>query len=120
MSIELYGYEKCSTCRNAVKLLKSLGVEYEWIPIRETPPSSETLNKVLELTGLPLRRLFNSSGQEYRFLGLKDKLHRMTDGQKIDLLAGNGNLVKRPMLIGKNISFVGFNEAEWREGLQDV
>lgn len=117
MRVQLYGYEKCTTCRNAVKFLKTEQIDFEWIPVRESPPSQKELQTVLDRTGLPLRRLFNTYGREYRFLGLKDKLHRMTDGQKLDLLAENGNLVKRPLLIGENVALVGFNEDEWRKGL---
>lgn len=115
--MNLYGYEKCATCRKAVKLLEAEGVEFEWIPIRERPPSQEELQTVLDRTGQPLRNLFNTSGREYRFLGLKDKLHRMTAGQQLDLLAGNGNLVKRPVLIGDDLALVGFHEDLWRKEL---
>jgi len=117
MSLKIYGYEKCSTCRKALKLLEQHGVEYSWIAIRETPPTRTELRQVLQKTGLPIRKLFNTSGQEYRFLGLKDKLHRMTDGQKIDLLARNGNLIKRPFVVGDQVALVGFNEDLWREAL---
>lgn len=117
MNVKLYGYEKCTTCRNAVQLLKAERVDFEWIAIRETPPSQKELRIVLERTGLPIRRLFNTSGREYSFLGLKDKLHRMTEGQQLDLLARNGNLVKRPVLIGDELALVGFNEELWRREL---
>ena len=116
--MKLYGYKKCSTCRDAIKFLEASGIEYEWISIRETPPTAETLEHVLNITDYPLRRLFNSSGREYRFLNLKDKLHRMSDAQKIDLLAGNGNLVKRPLLVGDDVALVGFKEDEWKAGLK--
>ena len=117
MGLKLYGYEKCSTCRNAKKFLADVGMEYQWVPIRETPPTRQELQRVLSLTELPLRRLFNTSGQEYRFLGLKDKLHRLTEGQALDLLVGNGNLVKRPILLGPDVALVGFKEDAWREAL---
>ena len=90
MNVKLYGYEKCTTCRNAVKWLKADHVDFEWIAIRETPPSQKELRIVLERTGLPIRRLFNTSGREYSFLGLKDKLHRMTEGQQLTCWRGMG------------------------------
>ena len=117
MSLKLYGYEKCTTCRNAVKLLEAEQIEFEYVPIRDTPPTRREMQQVLESTQLPIRKLFNTSGREYRFLGLKDKLHRMTDGQTLDLLKENGNLVKRPVLIGDGVALIGFNESEWRREL---
>jgi arsenate reductase len=99
--IRIYSYEGCSTCRAALKYLAARGVQSEVIPIRERPPSKPELKKMLSYLGGDLRRLFNTSGQDYRALKLKDSLPAMTEAEALDLLAKNGNLVKRPFLLTK-------------------
>ena len=117
--LKLYAYSGCSTCKNAIKWLKAHAVAFEELAIRETPPSLVELKAMLDAHGGDLRRLFNVSGQDYRNLGLKDKLPGMTTDVALKLLAANGNLVKRPFAIdAKNkIYLVGFKEDEWKAAL---
>ncbi|MGQ7549152.1 arsenate reductase family protein [Streptococcus suis] len=97
--ILFYEYPKCSTCRAAKAELKSLGLEFEAIDIKSTPPSAEELKAWMEATGLELKKYFNTSGNSYRELGLKDKFDSLTVDQALDLLANDGMLIKRPLLI---------------------
>jgi arsenate reductase (glutaredoxin) len=117
--LKVYAYSGCSTCKNALKWLKGRGIECEEIAIRETPPSLAELKAMLAAQGGELRRLFNVSGMDYRSLGLKDRLPGMSTEEALGLLAGNGNLVKRPFAIdaGKKVFLVGFKEAEWEGAL---
>ena len=117
--LKVYAYSGCSTCKNALKWLKGRGIEFEEIEIRETPPSVGELKGMLGAQGGELRRLFNVSGMDYRSLGLKDKLPGMSVEEALGLLAGNGNLVKRPFVIDavKKLFLVGFKEAEWEAAL---
>lgn len=114
MSLKFYEYKNCSTCRKAQKWLENKGIEFKVIPIRETPPSKTELKKMLGLMEGDLKRLFNTSGQDYREMNLKEKLPKMTESKAFELLLKNGNLVKRPFLIGKNIGTVGFKEDFWK------
>ena len=111
--LRIYTYEKCGTCRNALKFLAARGMQTEVIPIRERPPSKVELKTMLGYLGGDLRRLFNTSGQDYKALNMKDKLTAMSEAEAIDLLSKNGNLVKRPFLLTKNAGAVGFKEEEW-------
>ncbi|HEM5155168.1 TPA: arsenate reductase family protein [Streptococcus suis] len=97
--IIFYEYPKCSTCRAAKAELNSLGLEFEAIDIKSTPPSAEELKAWMEATGLDLKKYFNTSGNSYRELGLKDKFDSLTVDQALDLLANDGMLIKRPLLI---------------------
>jgi len=114
---KVYSYKGCDGCRKALKWLDSTGIEYENIPIRETPPTSQELEKMLKAYGGNMRRLFNVSGKDYREQGLKESLPSMGKKEAFALLRGNGNLVKRPFLIGDDVAIVGFKEAEWEEAL---
>lgn len=118
--MKLYTYQACSTCRAAVKWLRTQGIAFEEIPIRATPPSLSELRAMLAAHGGQLRPLFNTSGQDYRALGLKDKLPAMSSDEALELLAQNGNLVKRPFAIDvkRKIYLTGFNEAVWAEALK--
>ena len=109
VKLKFYAYKNCDTCRRARKYLDAKGVEYELIPIREQPPTRAELKSVLAHCGGNIRKLFNTSGGDYKALNLKEKLPNMTNAEAIDLLSKNGNLVKRPFVIGKEISVVGFN-----------
>jgi len=109
--ITFYGYKKCSTCRKAEKALESKGTPYAFCDITEAPPSKTTLKKILEQSGVPLKKLFNTSGEQYKLLGIKDKLATMTDAQALELLAGNGRLIKRPLVTDGAKATVGFDEA---------
>ena len=106
--IKFFGYKKCSTCRKAELFLTKHQVAYEFIDITLTPPSISQLKKILTLTGLPIKRLFNTSGQVYRQLGLKDKVESMADKEALELLAKNGKLVKRPLALSNKIATIGF------------
>lgn len=113
----VYAYKNCDTCRKALKWLKENQIDHETKAIRETPPTAAELKAALAANGGDLRKLFNTSGGDYRELGLKDKLPTMTEAEAIDLLSKNGNLVKRPFLIGKGVALTGFNEPAWSEAL---
>ncbi|CYX79297.1 arsenate reductase family protein [Streptococcus suis] len=97
--ILFYEYPKCSTCRAAKAELKSLGLEFEAIDIKSTPPSAEEIKAWMEATGLELKKYFNTSGNSYRELGLKDKFDSLSLEQALNLLANDGMLIKRPLLI---------------------
>lgn len=110
MAIKVYEYEKCSTCRSALKWLDKKGIAYERVPIVERPPTRAELSKMLERVG-DLKRLFNTSGLVYRELKVGEKLKTMSPDEALDLLAKHGKLVKRPFVPEKGL--VGFKEAEW-------
>lgn len=111
--ISVYAYKGCDTCRKALKWLAEQGIPHEVKAIRETPPSVGELRAALAAFGGDLRPLFNTSGGDYRELGLKDKLPSMTADEAVALLAANGNLVKRPFVTGKGIALAGFKPDEW-------
>ncbi|TLD69013.1 arsenate reductase family protein [Phragmitibacter flavus] len=116
--LKVYAYKGCSTCRNAIKWLEANGVEFEERAIRETPPSVAELKGMLSARG-ELRALFNTSGMDYREMGMKDKLPGMSEDEALQLLAENGNLVKRPFAIDEEagVYLNGFKEAEWEKVL---
>lgn len=109
-------YPKCSTCRRAETWLAGRGVSYAYRDIKENNPTEEELRRWHRESGLPLKRFFNTSGLQYKALGLKDKLPSMTEEEQFALLASDGMLVKRPILITDKGVAVGFRENEW-EGL---
>lgn len=113
MSVKVYAYKGCGTCRKALKWLDARAIKYETAAIRETPPSKAELETVLERCGGELRRLFNTSGRDYKELGLSAKLPSMTRAQALDLLSKNGNLVKRPFLLAGRGGAAGFKEDDW-------
>lgn len=115
--ITVYTYAKCSTCRSATKWLRARGVAFLERPIRETPPTPAELQRMLVFQEGNLRRLFNTSGVDYRARGLSTKLTSMPISAAFTLLAANGNLVKRPFLLADSFGLVGFNKAEWIEKL---
>ena len=106
-------YRKCSTCQKALKWLEEQGIAYEERPIVEQNPTYEELKLWHEKSGLPLKRFFNTSGMLYKEQGLKDKLPNMTEEEQLRLLATNGMLVKRPLVIGDDFVLTGFKEKEW-------
>ena len=108
-------YPKCSTCRKAKKWLDENNIEYESRHIIEDNPASSELREWWEISGLPLKRFFNTSGMKYRELKLKDKLPDMSEDEQLDLLATDGMLVKRPILVGDDVVLVGFKVKEWEE-----
>ena len=103
-------YPKCSTCQKAKKWLDENGLEYEDRHIKEQNPTYEELKAWHEKSGLPLRRFFNTSGMLYKSMGLKDKLETMTEEEKLRLLATDGMLVKRPLVIAEDKVLVGFKQ----------
>ena len=106
-------YPKCSTCKKARKWLEENGIAFDERDIKEENPTRKELVKWHKQSGLPLRRFFNTSGMLYRELQLKDKLPKMTEDEMYDLLASDGMLVKRPLLIKDDAVLVGFKQAEW-------
>ncbi len=117
MSVLFIEYPKCSTCKRAKKWLDDHGVEYIDRHIVEDNPTGEELRAFHAKSGLPLRRFFNTSGMIYRQEGLKDKLPAMSEDEQFALLATNGMLVKRPIIVAHDFVLVGFKEKEWEEKL---
>lgn len=115
--IKVYCYEKCSTCKKALKWLQENGIAHEVIDIRSCHPDEKTLREYHAKSGLPLKRFFNTSGMQYRELELSRKLPEMTEDEQFTLLASDGMLVKRPLLVSEQFVLTGFKEAEWKERL---
>ncbi len=116
--MKLYQYPKCGTCRKAVKFLDAEGFNYVSIDIAERPPTAGELRLMLDCQGGVLRKLFNTSGLQYRELNLKEHLAEMSIDDAIGLLADNGMLVKRPFLLADGAGLVGFNEGLWVRALK--
>ncbi|HHU63924.1 MAG TPA: arsenate reductase family protein [Clostridiales bacterium] len=110
-------YPRCTTCQKAKKWLEAKGVVFEERHIKENNPTIEELKDWHKMSGLPLKKFFNTSGQLYRNLKLKDKLPTMGEDGQYSLLASDGMLVKRPILIGDGFVLVGFKEADWKAAL---
>lgn len=110
-------YPPCSTCKKAKKWLDDNGIQYTARHIKEENPSYEELREWLDKSGLPVKKFFNTSGMIYRDLGLKDKLPTMPQEEQLRLLATDGMLVKRPLVIGEDFVLTGFKEKEWAEKL---
>ena len=111
--MKVYIYNNCSTCKKAIQFLNRKDLTFESLPIRETPPTTSELKQMLDKYNGDLKRLFNTSGQDYRNLNLKEKLDTFTEEYALQLLSKNGNLIKRPFLISESIKIVGFKETEW-------
>lgn len=110
-------YRKCSTCQKALKWLEENNVAFEERAIKEQNPTYEELKEWYQMSGLPLKKFFNTSGLIYKDLGLKDKLPTMSEDEQLHLLATDGMLVKRPLVIGDGFVLTGFKESEWAEKL---
>ena len=110
-------YPKCTTCKKAKKWLEDNGIEYTQRHIAEDNPTSDELSEWQTRSGLPLKKFFNTSGMLYKEMGLKDKLPSMTEDEQYALLAQDGMLVKRPILVSEEWVLVGFKEKEWQEKL---
>ncbi len=108
-------YPKCSTCRKAQAWLDEKGVPYTYRDIKEENPSYEELKTWYEKSGLPLKKFFNTSGLQYKALQLKDKLPAMSEEEQLQLLATDGMLVKRPLVVVENAVLTGFKEADWEK-----
>ena len=111
-------YRKCSTCMKALKWLEENHIEFDERPIKEENPTYEELKAWYQMSGLPLKKFFNTSGLIYKDLGLKDKLPTMSEDEQLHLLATDGMLVKRPLVIGEGFVLTGFKEKEWEERLK--
>lgn len=111
-------YPKCSTCQKAKKWLDENGFEYESRHIKEENPSFDELKEWYAQSGMPLKKFFNTSGLIYKSMGLKDKLPTMSEEEQLKLLATDGMLVKRPIIISDKAILTGFREKEWTEKLK--
>ena len=116
--IEFICYSKCTTCQRARKWLDDNKIEYKFRDIKEENPSLEELTDWYKMSGLPLKKFFNTSGLLYKSMELKGKLPTMSEDEQLKLLATDGMLVKRPLLIGKDFVLVGFKQSEWSKLLQ--
>ena len=115
MGVLFLEYPKCSTCKKAKKWLEDNSVAFTDRHIKEENPTAEELSEWHKKSGLPLKKFFNTSGVLYKELKLKDKLPEMSEQEQLELLATDGMLVKRPLIIGENFVLVGFKEAEWEK-----
>ena len=110
-------YPKCSTCQKAKAWLEERGISYDLRDIKQDNPTAEELTACYQKSGLPLKKFFNTSGLQYKALGLKDKLPAMSEAEQLALLATDGMLVKRPLLVGEDFVLTGFRAAEWEARL---
>ena len=117
MLLKVYQYANCSTCRKAIKFLDAHSISYTSINITEQQPTRTELRTMLKHLDGNLKRLFNTSGQQYRALDIKSKLSTLTDAEAIELLSQNGMLIKRPFALTEEIGLIGFREDAWREAL---
>ena len=115
--LKVYCYSRCTTCKKALKWLDDHEVAYELADIRTDHPDEAALRRDYAMSGLPLKRFFNTSGIPYRELGLSKKLPSMSEEEQFSLLASDGMLVKRPLIVGEHFVLTGFNEDEWKEKL---
>lgn len=115
LGLTLYWYPKCGTCRKAKKWLEDHHIDFEEVHIVENNPSKEFLEDMYKISGLELKKFFNTSGQKYRELGLKDKINTSSEDELLETLSSDGMLVKRPLLTdGKKVT-LGFNEEQYKE-----
>ena len=110
-------YPKCSTCKKAQTYLEERGIPFTRRDIKLETPTVEELRRWQRMSGLPLKKFFNTSGLSYKALGLKEKLPHMTEEEQLELLAGDGMLIKRPLLVGDDFVLTGFRQAEWEARL---
>lgn len=116
--LKLYTLANCDTCRRAAKWLRTHDISFEEHAIRDTPPTTGELRTMLAAQGGEVRKLFNTSGRDYREMKLGGELPGLTPSAVIALLAGNGNLVKRPFAVGPGVALVGFDEGVWAKALR--
>ena len=115
--LKVYCYSKCSTCKKALKWLDEKKIKHEVVDIKADHPDEDALRKYYAMSGLPLKRFFNTSGMQYRELELSKKLPDMGEEEQFRLLASDGMLVKRPLLVGEGFVLTGFKQSEWEEKL---
>lgn len=113
--VTIYQYPKCGTCRKAIKWLQDNDVEMNSVHIVENPPSPTQLAEFIRTSGLDIKKFFNTSGEVYKEMNLKDRLSALSDEEKIGLLAANGKLIKRPIVTEDNQVTVGFNEEQFEK-----
>lgn len=118
MSVLFVEYPKCTTCKRAKKFLVENNIEFEDRHIAEENPTKEELKIWFDKSGLPINKFFNTSGVLYREMQLKDKVKTLNEDELLDILATNGMLVKRPIIVKDDIVLVGFREEEWNEKLK--
>ncbi|MCR8843806.1 arsenate reductase family protein [Paenibacillus sp. SC116] len=115
MDVTIYEYSKCSTCRKAVKWLKDQGHNVKQVPIIEEPPTVQELEKLVASSGLELKKWFNTSGEVYKALQLKDKLSGMSVEEQLKLLSENGKLLKRPIVTDGQKTTIGYKEEQYEK-----
>ena len=115
--VTVYCYDRCTTCKKALKWLDEKGVQYELLDIKTQHPTAQQIKEYYDKSGLPLKRFFNTSGMAYREMELSKKLPTMSEEDQIELLASDGMLVKRPLLLAGDKVLTGFKEKEWIEVL---
>ena len=113
MTIQFYHYARCSTCVKARRFLEENSISFESIPIVDSPPSKTTLADIHRRSNLPMKALFNTSGQSYRRGDFKNKLPKMSDDEKLTALANDGKLIKRPLLVSTQGVLIGFKHPQW-------
>ena len=118
MAIKFIQYPKCGTCRKAKKWLVDNNIDFEERDIVINKPTKDELKLWIEKSGLPIKKFFNTSGVLYREQGIKDKLPNMSDDEQIELLASDGKMVKRPIVVYDDVVLVGFKEADWESKLK--
>lgn len=115
--VRVYHYPQCSTCKKALKWLADHDVAVELVDIAKHPPSKRELREALVASGLPLKKLFNTSGASYREGKFGERLATMSEAEAFEALAADGKLIKRPLVLAKGVALVGFDEASYREKL---
>ena len=115
--MKFYGYKKCSTVKKAKKWLQENNIGFEEIDLVDKPPTKEEIKKIYEVSGQDLKKFFNTSGVKYRELGLKDIVKTASEEELLDLLASDGKLIKRPLLVDNEKVLIGFKENEYKENL---
>lgn len=118
MPITVYQYQKCSTCRNAMKWLAERRIDVDAVDIVSSPPSASTLRRLHEQSGLPLARFFNTSGESYRGGNFKERLGTMSDADAYRALASDGKLIRRPLVDAGGTVLIGFDAAAWETALR--
>jgi arsenate reductase len=117
MPLTVYQYPKCSTCRKALAWLKAHRIEHVSVDITAQPPSAAVLKKAMQLAGVPLKRLFNTAGESYRAGNWKQRIGSCGDGEALAALAGDGKLIKRPLVVGPDVALIGFDLDAWHRTL---
>ena len=116
-TMKIYTLKTCDSCRKAVKWLRENGIAFQEIPIRVQPPTLPELRLALQSAGGDIRKLFNTSGQDYRALNIKESLPTMPESEALNLLAASGNLIKRPFLVSADFAMAGFDPLKWSYSL---